>query len=131
MKLTHVFYEIYELDYQALLGHEDDLFHALDREVRLDFDDANSIWISWSSEPRQFCIGYWEKSQFKKPIPVILNMSQAKLWHPLIGNNIELEYNSSERDFLKIYGVNYSLWCWAEGSEGSDVLHISNSLPEP
>jgi hypothetical protein len=61
MKLIQVIYELYEVDAEFLCRRENDKLHAIDREVRLCFEDSQSIWLSWSSKPEQFCVSYQDK----------------------------------------------------------------------
>ena len=129
MKLIQVIYELYEVDVEFLCGRKNEELHAIDREVRLCFEDRQSIWLSWSSEPEQFCVSDRDKPNFTGSIYKIVDMSGCLIWSRCINQEIELNFRRYDRKLLEISTKDASVWCWTEGTYGSDVLHISSQSP--
>ncbi|MEA5452318.1 hypothetical protein VB780_27335 [Leptolyngbya sp. CCNP1308] len=77
MKLIQVIYALYHSDAEALNGHEDDDFHALDREIRLCFEDHPSIWLLWGSEVIQFDGSFAYQPHVRGQIDKMIDMASV------------------------------------------------------
>jgi hypothetical protein len=129
MKLIQVIYELYQSDAEALKGHEDDDFHAIDREIRLCFEDHQSVWLSWSSEIHKFDVSFAYQPHLRGHIDKIIDMSNRSMWSRIIGEEITLTYCDTSHKVMKMSAKSGEIWCWVEGEYGSDVLHVSTKSP--
>lgn len=111
MKLIQVIYELYRSDADTLKGHEDDEFHALDREIRLCFEDHRAIWLSWSSEPYQFCVSFGYKPHFSGRIDELIDMTNCFMWSRFVGQELALTYCDLNHQVLVISAGSGSIWC--------------------
>ena len=64
MILRRVYYELFphEVDDNGSYQCVED--HRLDREIRLEFDLDVTLFVSWISEPVQYCVGHKGSSFF-------------------------------------------------------------------
>ena len=70
MQLEHVYYELYELDLQALESRAWAVPHELDGQVRLEFFDASAIYVSAIQCRDGFCAHYRGAGHFANPSTV-------------------------------------------------------------
>ena len=75
-----------------------------------------------------FCVSYSLTPHLSGQIDMISDMTHSFIWQRFIGKEITLTYREPEQALLEISDGIDSVWCWAEGSFGSDVLHISTEL---
>ena len=131
MRLKKVFYELYESETTWLEANISRNLHYLDREVHLEFDDNDSLFISWKEVGQGtfhgFVVHYQNKRHFNQPAPLLIEVSQTNIWKNLIGKDLSFEYCERYKRELEIISDGHSVWCWTEGEHGSDVLHLSAS----
>ncbi len=132
MKVQKVVYQLFESDYEDIAARKNDDTHIIDREVRLDIDKGNSIYISWTEKPIQFSVGYQGRSWFNEPEKVI-DTSNWSLWKPIIGKECELNYQDKYHQLLELKGEELSVYFSSQenGQWESDVLNISRDKPVP
>ena len=76
--------------------------HSLDREIRLEASDGSSQYISWASEPAQYCVGVQSKSWFVEGDVVEIEMSFHEVWEPLVGRAVDLVWHDDSHQVLEI-----------------------------
>ncbi|MBK8464716.1 MAG: hypothetical protein IPL32_02710 [Chloracidobacterium sp.] len=132
MKLSQVFYEIFESDAQHLDEIDSTQIHEIDREIRLIDEQGESTFISWCSEPVQYSVGTSKVSFFDEPIPVIQDMSNSGLWKALVGKDVAVSFVDKHHQVLEITNDdNDKVYCWTSAfdEEGEDTLFISPQTP--
>ena len=85
MKLIQVMYELYSSDIVWLKEYKNDNLHAINREIRLCFEDRPCIWLSWGSELREFCVSYSLTPHLSGQIDMISDMTHSFIWQRFIG----------------------------------------------
>lgn len=131
MKLIRVIYELFESDYAFIQGNENGDIHEIDREVCL-VTYEGKLYVSWSSEPYQYCIGYKQSSWYTNEPAVVIDASSWFMWAPLINNEFSLSFIDPSHIFLELNSSNGKLYFSAQekGLYGIDVCHISTRYPE-
>ncbi len=131
MKIEKIFYELYESDALWLKGKESSEIHEIDREVCIKVENDEDIYISWASEPIQFSIGYKSTSWNTNKPDTILDVSDWKMWEPVIGKEFKLNYCDDNHQILELNTVDTSIYFSSQedGNWESDVLHISSKKP--
>src|SRR6185369_14892304 len=76
--------------------------HSLDREVRLEFSDGSMQYVSWASEPVQYCVGLQGESWFKPGDVSELEMTNRNPWRHLIGLPVELTWRDVDHQILEV-----------------------------
>lgn len=130
MKLDNVIYELYDSEYEYALGLSNSIKHELDREVRLEFDDDTVIYVHWSDEPIQFCVGYKSTRAYSTEPEKTINVSGWAMWLPFINKEINIAYIEDDNEMIEISAEKNSLFFWAGGDTGSDTLSISAQKPK-
>ena len=129
MKLRNIEYELYESEYDYVSNMSNSKLNELDREIKLEFDNGKIIYIYWTDEPVQFCVGFGEnRSYITKPEKTI-ETTKWKLWAPFIGTNIDIKYTEKDHEMIELSNENHSLFLWAGGENGSDTLCVSSEKP--
>lgn len=72
-------YELYESDAQGLDHDPDARRHLIDRQVKLAFADASDVYVSWTSTPVQFAIGYQDQSFFVNEPDQVRDMTTSEM----------------------------------------------------
>jgi len=131
MKLNKVLYELYESDHSCIKGHENSEVHEIDREICLEFDEGNRIYVSWTDAPIQFSVDYKESQWNMNNPDIVVDASSWKMWKPLIGKSCEFIFHGEEHQVLELKCSDKSIYFSSQdkGSWFSDVLHISASKP--
>jgi hypothetical protein len=132
MKISKVFYELFNSDYLSIKGHENDDFHEIDREICLEFTDGTKIYISWADKPIQFCIGHKDSSWNINQPEIILDASEWKIWKNIINQEVEIIYLDNEKQILELKSKNTSIFLSSQENCNweTDVLHISLIKPK-
>lgn len=128
--LTNVIYQLFESDLPDL--EAESTWHEIDREVMLIFEDNHPIYISWCSQPVQYAVGYQQTTWFSDPT-IRLDLSQSRIWKPLVGQLITLSYLDDQHQVLELStsSANAAVYCSSQeqGQWEMDVLHISSEKP--
>ena len=131
MVLLRVEYEFFDYEEPSSNTHE------LDRQIRLQFADSPTLYVSWTwerqhgpdSEP--YSIAYAKSSYFSDMAARVIDVSQSPLWARHIGRDVELAYmSSSSRDseshVLEIRSGTNRTYVY---SPGVDRVWISDTSP--
>jgi hypothetical protein len=100
MTLLKVEYEFFDYEEPSSNAHE------LDRQIRLQFADAPTLFVSWTWERQRepdseaYSIAYAESSYFTDSAARAIDVSDSPLWSRHIGHDVELVYTpSASREF--------------------------------
>ena len=80
MILSRVIYELFESDEESLKAAIENLYHEIDREIRLVFSDGEDCFISWAQDEESWHIEYQAFSFFKPNHPIVRDMSDHPVW---------------------------------------------------
>jgi len=132
MKISKVVYELYQSDYSCIRGSEEGDTHEIDREIRIEAENGERIYISWTDSPAQYSVGYKTSRWSKNDPEVTVDVSHWKVWQTLIAENCELIFHGDEHQVLEIRCPCASVYVSSQenGKWFSDVLHISSSRPK-
>jgi hypothetical protein len=106
--------------------------HSLDAELRLEYSDGSTQFVSWTSAPVQYCIGVKDGTWFDPGFTTEVDVSSHPLWLELVGHPIVLEWRGSEHQVLEVRGEKESVylasrdgpyWC-------GDCVRVSRAMPE-
>ncbi|MFO1503443.1 MAG: hypothetical protein U1F39_06470 [Steroidobacteraceae bacterium] len=105
--------------------------HVLDREIRLDFSDGTTKFVSWTNEPVVHCVGVKAESWFKPGDDVTVNVSGRDPWRHLIGHPIDLLWSDADHQVLEVCaGERSAFLCSREGSSWcADAITVSAGAP--
>jgi hypothetical protein len=133
MILQRVEYLLFESDAVVLDVASSGQPHEIDREVRLDFADMASCFVSWCSQPLQYCVGLSDRSFFSSPAPLQVDGSAFPAWASLVGRSVDLAFVDDERQTLRVTGATVAVLL--ESREGNDryrdVLRIRHEVRRP
>ena len=106
--------------------------HKLDRQIRLTLDDNIVLFISWSSDPTQYCIGVSDQSFFSDEPFSMMEMSHSPLWSPLAGTLCDLSFIDPDHQVLKISSANGAVYImsYESGVWYADTLSIAGEAIE-
>lgn len=126
MKLSRVEYEFFEFE-EPLAASA-----ALDRQLRLHFSDAPTLYISWTAKRQYgpdspyYSIDFSEEPYCTDTAPVVVDASRTENWAGLIGHDVEISYLDADYQALSISNGNHILYCSAQEE---DVVRISRVSP--
>ena len=91
-----------KVEYQ-FFDHEDPSSnaHVLDRQIRLQFADSPTLYVSWTwerqhgPESEPYSIAYSESSYFTDSAARVIDASDSPFWSRHIGQEVELAYTPS------------------------------------
>jgi hypothetical protein len=135
MKLLRVVYELFESDAQSLDQQVDLTWHEIDREIRLEGQNGEKIYISWGwqSSPVMYAIETSPQAFCTPPAPVIRDMSGSSAWAGLIGKEVTFAFLESDHQILEVRCGKTSVYCSSYDFHRAlwmmDVLHISVAPP--
>lgn len=127
MKLSKVEYEFFEDFEEASIDAT-----VLNRQVRLHFSDAPTLFISWTWERQydescsNYSIGFSTESYLTDTAPVVVDASTSPFWRDLIGHEVELTFVDDDFQVLKITSGGNAVFC---SSLDLDVVRISSESP--
>lgn len=93
MKLRKVEYEFFHYEEPSIGALE------LDRQIRLQFDDAPTLYVSWTAERQHepgaepYSIAFGQASYFLDTAASVLDVSKSPLWDRHIGREVALVYS--------------------------------------
>jgi len=130
--LSQVVYELFESDLEELRRPGAENEHTIDREVRLEFSNGDTRYISWCSEPEQYCIGVQERPFFKPSGAVAVDLSHHPLWRSFIGKVVTLNPLDAEHQVLEIRFGDAATYLFSKEGESwySDVVTIADTKPK-
>jgi hypothetical protein len=129
--LSRVIYELFEADLESLVSPSSDEEHGIDREIRLELSDGASKYISWCSDPVQYCVGVQPHSFFKPGGAVTRDVSVHPLWQRLIGEPLELVVLDANCQVLELRSSLASVFVSSQerGQWEADTLTVSGHNP--
>ena len=95
MKLTRVEYEFFDFEEPSEAARE------LARQVRLQFADAPTLFLSWTwerqhdSSSQPYSIGRSATSFFRDEPAAVVDASMSALWSGMVGHEIEVNHCAS------------------------------------
>lgn len=133
MILTHVTYELFEHEFDQFLAEEANGWHQLDGQVRLDFSDSPSVYISWIGAPVQYCIGLGSQSHFKSDaMRHHIDMTKHPYWSNLIFKDISISFIAPLNQVIRIYSYQHQVFLSSQYDDGmfqGDCVRISQIQP--
>ena len=130
MKLTSVHYEIFHSDAEWMTENTDDSWHTIDREVRLTFADARTLYVSWRQDPVEYAIWFQDHSFFVNSPDVVLDLTESEIWLPLIGSDVNLEFRDDDHQVLCVESATQAVYCCSyDDGWGIDVVTITSRTP--
>ena len=131
MRLARVEYEFFDFEDASAEASE------LHRQVRLQFDDAPLLFVSWTRERQQtaddqpYSIGFGPECYFTDEPAVVVDASSAPLWAGHISREVLLAFSpAASKDFeYQILEVRSDWGTTFFFSLGLDRMGLSNTLP--
>lgn len=107
-------------------------WHQLDGEIRLNFSNAPSAFISWQSQPVVYSIGLGVRSYFPYATLRQVEMSAHVWWSSLVGREVRLDFVDSGHQILRISTDSTNIFLSSQYDDGmfqGDCVRVS--LKEP
>jgi hypothetical protein len=131
MVLLRVEYEFFDYEEPSSTVHE------LNRQIRLQFADAPTLYVSWTWERQRgpdskpYSIAYANSSHFADRAARVIDVSESPHWARHIGRDVELAYTpassrDSEYQVLEIRSGTDRTYLY---SLGLDRVGISDTTP--
>lgn len=130
MRLQQVTYRLFEHEV-AQSWSEETHWHQLDGEVML-VGEEQARFISWCSEPVQYCIGTSSGTFFRTGVLQSMDVSEHPLWRKLIGSDVSTRFLDSDRQVLQIEGAGCSVYVSSQYGDGQfqgDCVRASATNP--
>jgi hypothetical protein len=103
MILVQVTYELLDHELGQFQTQEAKGWHQLDGQIRLDFSDSPSVFISWVNEPLQHSIGFGPDSHFKpKALRNTMDMKNHPYWSNLVGGNLLISFIEPHHQVVRV-----------------------------
>ena len=131
MTLVKVEYEFFAYETASSSVHE------LNRQIRLQFADSPTLYVSWTSERQYgpgsepYSIAYSRSSYFMDSAARVIDASASPLWARHIGQDVELVHtpaSSPESDY-QILEIRSGVDALTSISLGRDRVGISETPP--
>ena len=107
--------------------------HEIDREVRLEFTDHQTIFVSWEimEDGNEYKITYSDKRFFEGKADVIRDMSSLPIFRAMIGQHCSFGHIDPMQQILHLRSKHASIYFSSQENDdwGMDVVHISNEKP--
>ncbi len=131
IQVNRVLYTLFRSDVEWLDNNKAATYHEIDREVELRGADGQLLFISWCSQPSQYCIGFRECSFFKSTDNIVTrDMSQNEIWKDLIGETVVLNFLDTNHQVLSIGCAKGNVYCYtSDGEWQADVVRVSKIKP--
>lgn len=133
MKLTAVHYELFESDAKWMAENADHTWHTIDREVRLTFADAPTVYVSWMQNPVEYAIEYQDHSFFVIGPDVVRDLTKSAIWSPLIGSDVNLRFLDNDHQVLCVKSATHAVYCCSYKNGWGwkvDVVTITSQAPD-
>jgi hypothetical protein len=127
-------YRLFDREIEAMKAAYSSRSHELDAEIVLTLQDGREIFVSWVSDPEQYCVGYGATSYFVADADLHdHDVSSTLLWRGLIGGEPQFDFLANDRQVLAISsGLFRVLICSFEQPHWFvDVLTVCTETPEP
>ena len=131
MEVVGVTYELFESEVQSFESEMDGPFHELDREVKLIGSRGETRYISWHSEPYQYCIWTSDQSGFTGDF-ASMDMTGSEMWKEIVAEEVRIGYEEGDYQILEIRSRKGTVYCcsWdSHGAWGMDVVRITRDRP--
>jgi len=130
VRLTAVHYEIFHSDAEWMSENTGGSWHSIDREVRLTFADAPTVYVSWRQDPVEYAIWFQCHSFFASGPAVVRDQTESCIWSPLIGSDVTLEFLDGDHQVLCIKSPTQAVYCCSfENGWYVDVVTITSRAP--
>lgn len=129
--LSRVTYELFDFEADILSDPTSNEEHTIDRQIRLDTADGKVHYVSWTSEPVQYCVGVKSESFFLPGDVVTCDASRHPLWARLMGEPVEIVSAGPDSQIVEIRTPNASVFVATceRGRWEADVIRISAAKP--
>ena len=94
--------------------------------------DGKRKYISWGSEPEQYCIQIKEKTFFSPDALCEVDMSEHPYWKEFEGQTITHEFADEQHQVLVIHNGDNSVFLSSQYDDGTfsgDCVRVSKSNP--
>ena len=133
MILARVFYELFEHELERFQAPAESGWHQLDGQIRFDFLDSPSLFISWVSDPLQYSIGFGSTSHFKPDaLAHTIEMTDNAIWAPISNSNIQIAFTGPHHQILKVSSAVAHVFLSAQYDDGmfqGDCIRVSQTEP--
>jgi hypothetical protein len=132
MRLSKVTYRVFEREAEGPWAAETTAWHQLDGEIMLTFTDGNREYISWGSEPEQYCVQRKNKTSFSPDTLCEVDMTEHPYWKELEGQTITHEFADKLHQVLVIRNGDNSVFLSSQYDDGTflgDCVRVSKSNP--
>lgn len=130
MRLQQVTYRVFEHEIGPL-GAGEPLWHQIDGEVVL-AGKGDAEFISWCSEPVQYCVGRRRASFFNPGALRAVDLSRHTIWHRLVGREVSVRFADPEHQVLRIEGAGCTVFLSSQYDDGrfqGDCIRVSSKDP--
>jgi hypothetical protein len=128
-KVTYLLFEseLSEGDKSLLIDE-----HIVDREIRLEWSDGSTRYISWTSDPVQYCVGVQDHSWFIAGEVREVDMSSRSVWSDLVGSELELKWHDDSHQLLEARSDAASVYLSSRENAywWADTITVSKALPQ-
>lgn len=111
----------------------DYIYHHLDGELRLIFQDQTVLYFSWINRPMTYSIGWSQKPHFNEGALSPYNMSNSAFWKPFVGQPITFEHFDKTHQVVKLFCSYAELFLSSQYEDGmfsGDCVRVSPTNPD-
>lgn len=134
MQLARVIYELFQWEASAanVAARGEPVY--LDRQLRLEFADAEPVFVAWTwgkLPNSDYYVGWSHESFCTGPAEVEHDATTTLLWAALVGHPISLHFRDPEQQVLELRAGNAVVFCCSfEKRWYHDTLYVGQRLPE-
>jgi hypothetical protein len=132
MVLTEVHYELFPHEADWLTADENSGWHQLDGQVRLNFANGATQFISWGTGPVQYSVEVRDVSFFNERALTSLRMNSHPYWRELVGHRLDVAYLGTNHQVLKLFNEQVGVFLSSQYEDGTfqgDCVRVSPREP--
>jgi hypothetical protein len=129
--LDAVVYRLFESELGMVSTARAGLNHLLDAEIEFRFDDGSKKFISWASEPEQYCLAICPQTFFSPDVLIEIDVTDHPHWRAMQGERVEFVVLDRENQCIEVRSTRSSVFLASteNGHWWADVVAVSSSQP--
>ena len=129
--LNAVVYRIFERELDIVSVVRAGMNHILDAEIEFRFDDGTKKFVSWASDPEQYCLATSPQTFFSPDALVEVDVTDHPHWRAMRGESVTFLLLDREHQCIEVRSTHGSAFLASteNGHWRADVVAVSSSQP--
>jgi hypothetical protein len=129
--LDAVVYRLFESELNVVSAVRAGMDHIIDAEIEFRFEDGSKKFVSWASDPEQYCLAIFPQTFFSPDALVEVDVTDHPHWRVMRGERIEFLMLDREHQCIEVRSTRGSAFLASteNGHWWADVVAVSSSQP--